>query len=88
LRLAVSFLVQPGRNDTLYQIYRIAHQADSNWSSLLAGLAFINWYEAKRNWRTQKEEAIQSRMDLTRRANQIFARPIKGIIFFYNDINE
>ncbi len=52
-------------------LYEAAHQADANWSSPLAGLASIDWYEAKRGWRTPKEEVIQSGMDLAQRAIQM-----------------
>jgi adenylate cyclase len=53
------------------ELYEAAHQADPNWSSPLAGLASIDWYEAKRGWRTPKKEAIESGMDLARRAIQM-----------------
>ena len=52
-------------------LYEAAHQADPNWSSPLAGLASVDWYEAKRGWTTPKEKAIQSGMDLARRAIQM-----------------
>ena len=50
------------------ELYEVAHQEDPKWSSPLAGLASIDWYEAKRGWRTPKEEVIQSGMDLAQRA--------------------
>jgi adenylate cyclase len=53
------------------ELYEAAHRADPNWSSPLAGLASIYWYEAKRDWRTPKENVIQSGMDLARRAIQM-----------------
>ena len=53
------------------ELYEAAHQADPNWSSPLAGLASIDWYEAKRGWRTPKEKVIESGMDLARRAIQM-----------------
>lgn len=49
-------------------LYQAAHQADPNWSGPLAGLASIDWYEAKRGWRKPKEEAIRSGMDMAQRA--------------------
>ena len=53
------------------ELYEAAHQADPNWSSPLAGLASIDWYEAKRGWRTPKEKVIESGMDLARCAIQM-----------------
>jgi len=53
------------------ELYEAAHKADPNWSRPLAGLASIDWYEAKQGWSTYKEESIQSGMELAQRAIQI-----------------
>jgi hypothetical protein len=41
------------------ELYEAAHQADPNWSRPVAGLASIDWYEAKQCWSTSMEESIQ-----------------------------
>ena len=53
------------------ELYEAAHQADPNWSRPLAGLASIDWYEAKQGWSTSKEESIKSGMKLAQRAIQM-----------------
>jgi adenylate cyclase len=53
------------------ELYEAAHQADPGWSRPLAGLASIDWYEAKQGWSKSKEESIQSGMELAQRAIQM-----------------
>jgi adenylate cyclase len=53
------------------ELYEAASQTDPNWAGPIAGLASIDWYEAKRGWRSPKEEVIQSGMDLAERAIQM-----------------
>jgi adenylate cyclase len=53
------------------ELYEAARQADPNWSRPLAGLASIDWYEAKQGWSTSKEESIKSGMKLAQRAIQM-----------------
>ena len=50
------------------ELYEAAHQADPHWSRPLAGLASIDWYEAKQGWSTSKEASIKSGMELARRS--------------------
>jgi TolB-like protein/cytochrome c-type biogenesis protein CcmH/NrfG len=53
------------------ELYEAAHKADPDWSRPLAGLASIDWYEAKQGWSTSREESIQSGIQLARRAIQM-----------------
>jgi TolB-like protein/class 3 adenylate cyclase/Tfp pilus assembly protein PilF len=53
------------------ELYEAAHQADPNWSRPLAGLASVDWYEAKQGWSASKEVSIQSGMKLAQRAIQM-----------------
>ncbi len=53
------------------ELYEAAHQADPKWSRPVAGLASIDWYEAKQGWSTSREESIQSGMKLAQRAIQM-----------------
>lgn len=53
------------------ELYEAAHQADPDWSRPLAGLASIDWYEAKQGWSTSKEESIESGIKLAQRAIQM-----------------
>jgi tetratricopeptide (TPR) repeat protein len=53
------------------ELYEAAHKADPNWSRPLAGLASIDWYEAKQGWSLSKEESIQSGIQLAQRAIQM-----------------
>ena len=53
------------------ELYEAAHKADPDWSRPLAGLASIDWYEAKQGWSTSREESIQSGIQLAQRAIQM-----------------
>jgi len=53
------------------ELYEAARQADPNWSRPVAGLASVDWYEAKQGWSTSREESIQSGMTLAQRAIQM-----------------
>ena len=53
------------------ELYEAAHKADPEWSRPLAGLASIDWYEAKQGWSTSREESIQSGIQLAQRAIQM-----------------
>ena len=53
------------------EMYESAHQADPDWSGPLAGIASVDWYEAKRGWLSPQEDDIQSGMALVRRAIQL-----------------
>jgi adenylate cyclase len=50
------------------ELYEAAHKADPDWSRPIAGLASIDWYEAKQGWNVSKEELIKSGMKLAERA--------------------
>ena len=53
------------------ELYEAAHQADPDWSWPVAGLASVDWYEAKKGWSASKEESIRSGMALAQRAIQM-----------------
>ncbi len=53
------------------ELYEAAHRADPDWARPLAGLASVDWYEAKQGWSTSKEESVQSGMELAERAIQM-----------------
>ncbi len=53
------------------ELYEAAHKADPDWSRPLAGIASIDWYEAKQGWSTTREESIQSGIQLAQRAIQM-----------------
>lgn len=50
------------------ELYGAAHKADPNWSRPIAGLASVDWYEAKQGWSASKENSIKSGMELAERA--------------------
>jgi TolB-like protein len=45
-----------------------AHETDPDWARPLAGIAWIEWYEALRGWSAPKHEAIERGVDLAQRA--------------------
>lgn len=50
------------------ELYEAAHQADPGWARPVAGLASVDWYEAKQGWSASKEESIKSGMELAKEA--------------------
>jgi adenylate cyclase len=53
------------------ELYEAAHQADAHWARPIAGLASIDWYEAKQGWSMSKEASIRSGIELAKRAIQM-----------------
>jgi adenylate cyclase len=53
------------------ELYEAAHRADPDWARPLAGLASVNWYEAKQGWSLSRETSIQTGIELARRAIQM-----------------
>ena len=53
------------------ELYEAARRADPNWSRAVAGLAAIDWYEARRGWSASREDSIRSGMALAERAIQM-----------------
>lgn len=53
------------------ELYEAAHQADPDWARPIAGLASVDWYEAKQGWRISKEASIQSGIELALQAIQM-----------------
>jgi adenylate cyclase len=53
------------------ELYEAASDADPNWSRPVAGLASIDWYEAKQGWSASREMSIQSGIALAQRAIQM-----------------
>lgn len=53
------------------ELYEGAHQADPDWARPLAGLASVDWYEAKQGWSASREASIQSGIELAQRAIQM-----------------
>jgi adenylate cyclase len=50
------------------ELREAAHRADPNWSQAVAGLAQVDWYEARRGWSASREDSIRSGMALAERA--------------------
>ncbi|BBO78752.1 guanylyl cyclase [Desulfosarcina widdelii] len=50
------------------ELYEDSHNADPNWARPLAGLASVDWYEAKQGWSVSKEASIQSGIELAQQA--------------------
>lgn len=50
------------------ELYEDSHDADPNWARPLAGLASVDWYEAKQGWSVSKEASIQSGIELAQQA--------------------
>ena len=50
------------------ELYGAANKADPNWSRPIAGLASVDWYEAKQGWSASKENSIKSGMELAEQA--------------------
>ena len=53
------------------ELYEAAHRADPDWARPLAGLASVDWYEAKQGWSVSREASIQSGIALAKRAIQM-----------------
>ena len=53
------------------ELYQAASEADPDWARPLAGLAAVDWYEAKQSWSISKQASIQSGIDLAQRAIQM-----------------
>ena len=53
------------------ELYEAAHYADPDWARPLAGLASVDWYEAKQGWSISKEASIQSGIELALQAIQM-----------------
>jgi adenylate cyclase len=53
------------------ELYEAAHQADPDWARPIAGLASVDWYEAKQGWSISKEASIQSGIELALQAIQM-----------------
>jgi adenylate cyclase len=53
------------------ELYQAASEADPDWARPLAGLAAVDWYEAKQGWSISKQASIQSGIDLAQRAIQM-----------------
>jgi adenylate cyclase len=53
------------------ELYESAHQADPNWARPLAGLASVDWYEAKQEWSISKAASIQTGIELAQQAIQM-----------------
>jgi TolB-like protein/class 3 adenylate cyclase len=50
------------------ELYEAAREADPDWARILAGLAAVDWYEAKQGWSSSKQASIESGIELARRA--------------------
>ena len=53
------------------ELYEAAHQADPDWARPIAGLASVDWYEAKQGWSISKEASVQSGIESAQRAIQM-----------------
>jgi adenylate cyclase len=53
------------------ELYEAAHQVDPDWARPLAGLASVDWYEAKQGWSISRAASIQTGIKLAQRAIQI-----------------
>jgi TolB-like protein/cytochrome c-type biogenesis protein CcmH/NrfG len=53
------------------ELYEAAHRADPDWARPLAGLASVDWYEAKQGWSLSREASIQSGIALAKQAIQM-----------------
>ena len=53
------------------ELYEAAHQADPDWARPIAGLASVDWYEAKQGWCPSREASIQSGIELAQQAIQM-----------------
>ncbi len=53
------------------ELYEAAHQADPDWARPIAGLAYVDWYEAKQGWSISKEASVKSGIELAQRAIQM-----------------
>jgi adenylate cyclase len=53
------------------ELYEAAHRADPDWARPLAGIASVDWYEAKQGWTVSREASIQSGIELAKRAIQM-----------------
>ena len=50
------------------ELYEASHHADPDWARPLAGLASVDWYEAKQGWSVSREASIQSGIKLAQQA--------------------
>jgi adenylate cyclase len=53
------------------ELYKAAIEADPDWARPLAGLAAVDWYEAKQGWSRSRQSSIQAGIELAQRAIQM-----------------